>query len=122
MGLMLLAVTTVSVQAQQTATILGKVQDETGGVIPGVEVVAVNEGTGFQRASLSNDEGLYRITLLPLGDYRVEAELSGFKKLVMAGIHLTVEENSRVDLVLRIGEVAEEVTVASTAIQVETRS
>ncbi len=122
LGLMLAVVATVSVQAQQTATILGKVQDETGGVIPGVEVVAVNEGTGFQRSSISNDEGLYRITLLPLGDYRVEAELAGFKKLVMGGIHLTVEENSRVDLVLRIGEVAEEVTVASTAIQVETRS
>ena len=119
---MLVMVAAVSVQAQQTATILGKVQDESGGVIPGVEVVAVNEGTGFQRFSVSNDEGLYRITLLPLGDYRVEAELAGFKKLVMGGIHLTVEENSRVDLVLRIGEVAEEVTVASTAIQVETRS
>ncbi len=55
LGLLLLAVATVSVQAQQTATILGRVQDETGGVIPGVEVVAVNEGTGFQRTSLSND-------------------------------------------------------------------
>jgi hypothetical protein len=122
LGLTLVAFSTASLRAQQTATILGKVQDESGGVIPGVEVVALNEGTGFQRSSLSGDDGAYSITLLPLGDYRVEAVMAGFKKLVRRGINLTIEENARVDLVLQVGEVAEEITVEAGAVQVETRS
>ncbi|MDA2929914.1 carboxypeptidase regulatory-like domain-containing protein [Acidobacteria bacterium AH-259-O06] len=119
--LIVLVLAPVAVQAQQTASIVGKVQDETGAVIPGVDIIAINEGTGFQRETVSRDDGSYSVTLLSLGTYRVEAELPGFKKLVRRGIALTIEEHARVDLTLEVGEITESVTVEAGAAQVETK-
>ena len=70
--------TCVAVQAQQTTgTLSGVVQDETGGVIPGVEVTAVNTGTAATRAVVSDDEGRYRISQLAPGTYELRGELAG---------------------------------------------
>ena len=61
-----------------TGTLLGTVQDETGGVMPGVSVTLVNLDTGITRTVLTDDEGRYRATNLSLGNYELMAELVGF--------------------------------------------
>jgi hypothetical protein len=60
-----------------TGSIEGTVVDTSGGVLPGVTVTATNVDTGAERAVVTNADGLYRLVLLPLGQYRVVAELPG---------------------------------------------
>ena len=70
-----------------TGIISGTVQDETGGIIPGVDVNVTNVGTGVARTVVSDDEGRYRVAQLPPGDYEVQASLVGFQTVVRSGIH-----------------------------------
>ena len=61
-----------------TGTIIGTVSDETGAVLPGVEITVQNQSTGISRTVVSNDEGSYRAQSLAVGPYEVRAELAGF--------------------------------------------
>ncbi|HEV8130660.1 MAG TPA: carboxypeptidase regulatory-like domain-containing protein [Acidobacteriota bacterium] len=103
-----------------TGTILGIITDPSGAVIPGVEVTAVNLGTNFTRTAPTNEEGQYTIRLLPVGEYRVEVALPGFRKFVQSGVILEVNRNARVDAVLQVGEQSEVVNVTGDAPLVET--
>src|ERR1043165_1970169 len=58
----------------------GTVSDSSGGVLPGATVTITNVDTGTERSVVTNEKGLYRAPLLPIGKYRVVAELQGFKK------------------------------------------
>ena len=64
-------------------------RDSSGGVLPGVTVEIVNIDTGTQRIAVTNESGLYRAVLLPLGTYRLTAELAGFKKHERSGITIS---------------------------------
>ena len=105
-----------------SATISGTVQDETGGVLPGVEVALTNTDRGTSRTTVSDDEGRYSVPELELGSYEVEAVLAGFQTAVRTGITLTVGRHAVVNLVLSIGEITERVVVTGEAPTVETTS
>ena len=70
-----------------TAIILGTVSDETGGVLPGVTATLTNTDTGITRTVITGDEGTYRAPNLTLGNYEVQAELTGFQTGVRSGIN-----------------------------------
>ena len=70
-------------------TIEGTVVDDQGAVLPGVTVTVANLDTGDTRVVVTNESGLYRAPLLPLGTYRVSAELQGFKKFEQTGITIS---------------------------------
>jgi hypothetical protein len=55
----------------------GTISDTSGGVLPGVTVTVFHVETGTERTLVSNEKGLYRALLLPLGSFRVTAELQG---------------------------------------------
>src|SRR5687767_6792822 len=78
------------VLAQATATISGTVRDQSGAVLPGVTVTAAQTQTGLTRTTVSNDTGSYVLPNLPLGPYRLEAMLSGFRTFAQTGITLQV--------------------------------
>ncbi len=101
-------------------TIEGTITDDSGAVLPGVTVTVTNLETGASRSVLSNDAGVYRAPLLPLGAYRVTAELTGFKKLEQAGIVLTAGETAVVNLRLGVGTVTETVSVNADSSVVDT--
>ncbi len=105
-----------------SATISGTVQDETGGVLPGVEVLVTNLDRGTTRTTVSDDEGRYSVPELELGGYEVEAALTGFQTAVRSGITLTVGRHAVVNLVLSVGESQERVVVTGEAPTVETTS
>ena len=105
-----------------TATISGTVQDETGGILPGVDVNVTNVGTGILRTVVSDDEGRYRVPELPPGDYEIQASLVGFQTVVRSGITLTVGRHAVVDVTLIVGSISEVVTVSGEASLVETTS
>lgn len=106
----------VSAGAQGQAingTIEGTVTDESGGVLPGVTVTVTNTGTGDTRVVATNESGLYRAPLLPLGPYRLSAELSGFKKYEQIGITLAAGQVAVVNVTLGVGAVTEVVSVTA---------
>src|SRR5947208_3980817 len=111
-----------SVWAQATAQTSGAVQDQSGAVLPGVEVTATQTETGVSRMTVTNETGYYVLPNLPLGPYRLEAGLPGFRTVVRTGIVLQVNSNPTINLVLQVGQVSETVEVHANASLVETRS
>jgi hypothetical protein len=92
-------------------SIEGTVVDTSGAVLPGVSITVVNIETGAQRTVVSNDAGIFRALLLPLGTYKVVAELEGFKKYEEQGLKLSVGQTAVVKIAMGMGSVAETVTV-----------
>src|SRR5688572_24407742 len=76
--------------AQATAQISGSVKDQTGAVLPGVEVTATQTATGVKRSAVTDETGSYILQNLPIGPYTIEAALPGFKTYVQSGIVLQV--------------------------------
>ena len=70
---------------QTTGNITGRVLDAQGAAVPGVTVTGKNTQTGFVRTEVSDAEGVYRLTALPVGTYDLTAELSGFSKFEQQG-------------------------------------
>jgi hypothetical protein len=104
-----------------TASILGSVQDASGAFLPGVSVTIINEETGVSRTVVSDGSGRYVAPQLALGSqYRVQAELQGFKTVVRRGIALTLGREAVVDFTLTVGDITESVVVVGEAPLVDT--
>src|SRR6266478_9621325 len=88
--------------AQATAQISGSVKDQTGAVLPGVEVTATQTATGAKRSAVSDETGSYILQNLPIGPYTIEAALPGFKTHVQSGIVLQVGTTPAVNAVLEV--------------------
>jgi hypothetical protein len=102
--------------AQETrGTIAGRVVDEQGGAMPGVSVTITNVDTNVSTSLTTNSTGYYEAPLLLPGNYRVTAELTGFKTTVRSGVTLAVSQQIAVDLSLSVGTVSETVTVSGQA-------
>ncbi len=74
------------------------------------------------RESVSNDEGYYTIPLLPPGEYRIAVKKDGFKPAIRSGVVLNVEQITRIDLTLEVGQVSEATEVVSTGAMIETET
>ena len=88
-----------------TGTILGNVKDNSGAPVPGAQVTATNLGTQVSRTATTDADGQYALTLLPVGNYKVEVTLSGFKNFSQTGIVLEVGRNARIDATIEPGNV-----------------
>ena len=119
---LLLMLGSTGLWAQATAQISGTVRDQSGAVLPGVEVTATQTDTGIARTAVTNETGSYVLPNLALGPYRLEAALPGFRTYVQTGIVLQVNSNPVVNPVLEVGQVTEQVEVQANAALVETRS
>jgi hypothetical protein len=108
--------------ADVTGSILGVVRDPSQAVIKGVRVTVTNTETGFSQSTVSDENGSYRFLALPVGNYKVNATLAGFQQFNATDIVLKVNDQLRVDIALRVGNVKEEVSIAADAVQVQTES
>src|SRR5687767_8094035 len=79
------SLTCATLWAQATAEISGSVRDQTGAVLPGVEVTATQTDTGIARNTVTNEAGAYLLPNLPTGPYRLEVSLPGFRTFVQTG-------------------------------------
>src|SRR5881398_2165037 len=95
--------------AQATAQISGTVRDQTGAVLPGVEITATQSETGISRNTISNETGSYVLPNLPVGPYRLEVSLPGLHTFVQSGIVLQVNGSPVINPVLEVGQVTEQV-------------
>ncbi len=103
-----------------TATIRGAVTDSSGAIVAGAKVTVTNEATGLTRTQQSNSAGNYNFPELPVGSYRIEVELAGFKTAVHSKIGVNVADTRAVDVRLETGGVAEQVNVEVAAVSVKT--
>src|SRR5262245_7120684 len=111
LGLLLFAL--VQAWGQDIATLTGTVTDSTGAVVAGAQVTAVNLATNFETTTETNSEGIYRITFLRPGDYRVRITASGFKSFVRENIELRVGATLPINAVMEVGALAESVQVSA---------
>src|ERR1051325_3462951 len=121
-SLMTLLVGCYSAWAQATAEITGIVRDQSGAVLPGVEVTVTQTDTGIARTGITNETGSYVLPNLAPGPYRFEAALPGFRTFVQTGIVLQVNSNPVLNPVLEVGQVTEQVEVQANTALVETRT
>ena len=112
----------VSVWAQATAQISGTARDQSGAVLPGVEVTATQTDTGIARNAVTNETGFFLLPNLALGSYRLEAALPGFRTYTQTGIVLQVNGSPVINPVLEVGQVSEQIEVQANAALVETRT
>ena len=108
--------------ADVTGSILGVVRDPSQAVVKGVRVTVTNTQTNLSQDSVTGDDGAYHFLALPAGTYRVNATIPGFQQFNTTDIVLKVNDQLRVDINLRVGNVKEEVSIAADAVQVETES
>src|SRR5450432_3147196 len=112
-----------ALHAQQDAgSILGTVLDPSGSVVPGVKVTVTNALTNVKVTITTDTNGDYIATPLRIGTYRVETDMSGFKKTVEDGIVLDVQDRRRIDLRLVVGDASEKVEVSATEALLQTQT
>jgi hypothetical protein len=107
-------------QSDAGAALNGTVSDPTGSAVPAAKVTVKVPATGFSRTMDSTGAGLYSFNHLPVGDYELTVEKTGFKTLNQQGITLTVGANVTIDATLQVGSASETVSVTADAPVVET--
>ncbi len=112
----------VALAQQETATITGEVKDASGAVVPKASITITNTATGVSLKSETNDNGSYTIPSLKPGPYSVTVEKGGFKKFVRSGITLQVNQFSRIDVGLEVGDVTNTVEITQAAALLETET
>jgi hypothetical protein len=117
-----LAAATERADAQFRAAIQGTVADASGGAVPGVAVVAVNNATGVATETVTGDAGFYRISGLSPGTYKVTAKLEGFKEAVAENVIVAAEDARGLDLTLETGNLQETVTVTAATPTLQTEN
>lgn len=95
--------------------ILGTVTDATGAAIAGVKVTVTNVNTGLQQSAETEVSGLYRFNLLPLGQYDLTFEKSGFARVKQTGIEVNAGATVTRDASLPLQTVSTEVVVNAAA-------
>ena len=105
----------------QFASFTGTVSSRDGNPVPDVEVVATNEATQVAFRARSNDRGLYTISALPTGTYRIRAQAPRFRAFETNPIRLESGHTARVDIPMQLG-VAETINVTGVAPILQTQN
>src|SRR5262245_13012214 len=108
----LLVVLFSSTAAAQQGQINGVITDVSGGVLPGVSVIAVEEATGLSRETLTSANGLYTFPALRPATYEIKVAVTGFRSVRRTGIDLRANQNLSLNLTLELGELSETISVA----------
>src|SRR5881296_1141829 len=119
----LLATTASLAVAQITsATLSGTIKDQTGGILPGVDVVVKNLETGLTRSVVTDANGYFTVPGLAPGKYEARASLQGFTTAVQTGLVLEVAQQAGLNLMLKVGTTSETITVTGESPIVDTRT
>jgi hypothetical protein len=94
-------------------SIVGRVTDISGAVVPGAEVRAINVATGVAASSRTNQSGNYTLPYLPPGIYTVSTEMTGFKRFVRENVQVRVNDVVQLDIPMELGDVTEAVQVTA---------
>jgi hypothetical protein len=118
-GLILLVASVASAQSTN-ATISGLIVDPSAKPIAGANVEILNDATGVQYAGVTNGAGIYTVSILPPGRYRVQVSKVGFKTLIKPDITLNVETALALNFTLPVGARSESITVEAGSSSINT--
>jgi hypothetical protein len=114
---------TAPVWAQiRSATITGKVVDASGAAVTGADVIIRDTGTNYTYSLTTNQVGEFTQPYLPAGTYEVQVKREGFKALTRTDLQVATSQTLRVDLTMEVGSVETSVTVAASAVELQTDS
>lgn len=99
-------------QTSNQGSIVGTVRDQNEGVIPLVTITVTNIETLVTRTAVTDERGNYRIDFLMPGNYRVVAEIAGFRRTQLTEFRVNVSEIHRADVKMEVGDVTEQVTIS----------
>ena len=102
---------TVTASAQFKASVQGTITDTTGAIVPEAAVTLTNKETNKSQTVTASEDGFYRVSGLPPGEYMISVEKAGYKKQVLENLTVNAEGTQGVDLSLEVGEVTATVTV-----------
>ncbi len=100
----------------------GSVADETGAIIPGATVSAINQQTGGKNDTISTSAGTYRFSDIPLGTYAVTVTAPGFGTVTSSGVQVTINSTTALNIVLKTGVVTDVVNVDASGLRLESES
>ncbi len=104
-------------QAQSIqGSVLGAVKDKSGAVVPGAQVTLQNLDDGTAREAVSNGTGDYQFLDTPAGRYSVVISATGFERWSTSGLILAARQQLRVDAVVAVGDVQQQVVVSADTI------
>src|SRR5215468_10714059 len=109
---LVLALLAASPALAQTGQINGAITDNTGAVVPGATVKALEVATGLSRDTVTGADGRFTFTSLRPTTYDITAELTGFRTSTRKGVLLQANENLTVNFSIELGALAETITVA----------
>ena len=115
-----ISATSVVAQIGGGGAIQGTVTDPGGAIVPGATVAVTNVATGVETSKQTNEAGVYVITPLPPGEYKVVVSLKGFQTLIQEKVIVDALTTVTVNLALKVGEVTETVTVSEAPSQLNT--
>ena len=101
-------------------SIVVEARDPSGSAVPGADVTITETGTNLRRSGVTNSAGSYNIPFLLPGNYRVTAEITGFKKFVRDGVEVSVSESVEVNIAMQVGAVTESVETKADTAQLDT--
>jgi len=103
------------------AELRGLVVDESGGALPGATITATHIDTGTVRTTVTSGSGTFVMPALPIGAYKILAELTGFGSVAKEGIRLAVGDTATLNFQLKVASVAETITVQGESPLVDTK-
>ena len=103
-------------------SVTGVVRDDAGGLVPGAAVSITNLATGIEQHGTTSAAGLYQFPNVPVGRYRIQVELTGFKTQLRSDVEVRLGATVSADFSLTVGEVTESVTVTGRGEQLELTS
>jgi hypothetical protein len=115
--IVLMIVRSPLLRAQEAGgTLVGIVTDPTGATVPGASVSIKNVATGVERNSVTNADGVYTAPNLIPGTYGVSVSAPGFAIAFTQGVGLLAAERREVNVVMKLGQASDRVTVESSQI------
>src|ERR1022692_909963 len=111
--LLLAAMVGPAISSAQDATgrIFGTVYDQQGAVIPGVQIRVTSTATQDVRTATTDKDGYFQVLALPIGNYKVTAEHTGFRTVIGAEEKLSINQALRIDIKMRVGATDQTVDV-----------
>ena len=117
-----LVISTTHAGAQISGSVVGTVLDTSGAVVPHAKVSLTNVATNVEQTTVTTEAGDFRFPLVPVGQYRLKAEQSGFASAVVENLSVTLGETRQADLRLGVAGTSEKVVVTADVPAVQTQS
>lgn len=105
-----------------TASITGMITDPSAASVGGAKVTAKDLDRGTEWSAITNSDGFYNITRLPIGRYEVRVEQQGFQKSVQSPVELQLNQVARLDFALKVGNIVDTVEVNAAPPLLQTES